>query len=96
MFNVGLLACLNCECTFFIELVFYEFYIFIFCICWVFLDPGPYSGNVLQGSGYRNMGSGIPQVAATAGNISASPNMAEMMRRQNPHLLAQLQRSPSY
>ena len=55
-------------------------------------SPNVNMGNVMQGGSYRNMGSGM-QPQANSGNINQS-NM-DRMRMQNPHLLAQLQRSPA-
>ena len=54
-------------------------------------SPNVNMGNVMQGGSYRNIGSGMqPQPNA----VNSQSNM-ERMRMQNPHLLAQLQRSPA-
>ena len=55
-------------------------------------SPNVNMGNVMQGGTYRNIASGM-QSQGNSGNINQS-NM-ERMRMQNPHLLAQLQRSPA-
>ena len=58
-------------------------------------SPNVNMGNVMQGAGYRNMGSGMPQQSAGPGNVNPQTNMMERMRMQNPQLLAQLQRGPA-
>merc|ERR1712179_674422 len=58
-------------------------------------SPNVNMGSVMQGAGYRNMGTGIPQQAAGPGNLNPQSNMMERMRMQNPQLLAQLQRGPA-
>ena len=58
-------------------------------------SPNVNMGGVMQGAGYRNMGSGMQQQGAGPGGINSQSNMMERMRMQNPHLLAQLQKSPA-
>lgn len=58
-------------------------------------SPNVNMGTVMQGAGYRNMGSGMQQQAGGPGNINTQSNMMERMRMQNPQLLAQLQRGPA-
>lgn len=57
-------------------------------------SPNVNMGGVIQGGGYRNMGS-MPQQTGAPGNIGTQSNMMDRMRMQNPQLLAQLQRGPA-